>query len=127
MAGDERRYDFGLRGYPQATTPLVRRPRRRMRFDPFSAEWYAAPRREVPRSPRVTQRYNREYVDDRYNERRSDGWSEARFDRLAREGEYGPPYRTVGGTTTGRGVFRPGRPAPGGYGSGYGGRYLDEM
>lgn len=127
MARDERRYDFGLRGYPQAAAPLVRRPRRRMRFDPFSAEWYAASERGVPRSPRVTQRYNREYVDDRYNERRAGGWSEARYDRIVGQDGYGAPYRTVGGTRTGRGMIRPGRPGPGAYGPSYGGRYPDEL
>ena len=129
MSRYDRGYDFGMRGYPQTTRPLARRPTRRPRYDPYVDTYYMAMDGDVPPPNRVSRRYNREYVDDRLNAARGYGYDYGgdRLDRNVDESFYRRPYSTIGGTRTMRGSSDPQRLAPGRYGPSYGGRFPDEI
>lgn len=127
MSRYDRHYDFGMRGYSQTTRPLGRRPMRRPRYDRFFDMPYSAGDGEIPLPNRVTQRYNREYVDDRYDQRFAYGFGGDRFDRTGDDGMYRRPYSTIGGTRTLRGARSPQRFSPGRFGPSYGGRFPDEL
>lgn len=126
MRDRERRYDFGLRGYGETTARRGAGPR-----PPHwqEARHAAGPdprdRRREPRTPRVTARYNRDYVaydrDFGYGARGQDN-DPRNFDRLpgdypldiGDERGYRRPYVTIGGTHTYRGS-----PEATSYGYGY--------
>jgi hypothetical protein len=123
MAGSERRYDFGLRGYPDTTRRRVAGPREpRWEGNRYAAAPDPRDRRREPRTPRVTARYNRDYVaydrEFEYGARGPDniprdrgGWSGDPRAYVEDERGYRRPYSTIGGTRT----FR-GSPEPMGYG-----------
>jgi hypothetical protein len=127
MSRYDRSYDFGMRGYPQTTRPLARRPMRRPRYDRYFDGSYSAADGDFPMLNRVTQRYNREYVDDRLNAARAYGYGGVHSDRTVDESFYRRPYSTIGGTRTMRGSNYPERYSPGRFGPSYGGRYPDEL
>lgn len=124
-----RRYDFGMRGYRETTRPLGRRRFYPPGYDTFYLDSYSEIGQEIPLPNRITRRYNREYVDDRLNRRRrySYGFGGDRLDRMVDEDYYRPPYSTIGGTRTRRGVRPPPPFDPGRYGPDYGGRFPDEL
>lgn len=127
MSRYDRGYDFGMRGYPQTTRPLLRRTPRRPRYDryyDFSGGWDGP---DLPPSNRVSRRYNREYVDDRLNAARAYGYGLRNPNRIVGEDAYRRPYQTIGGTRTSRGTPGPDRYIPGRFGPSYGGRYPDEL
>ena len=127
MGRYDRSYDFGMRGYPQTTRPLVRRRMRRPAYDRYFDYSYSAMDAEVPLPNRVTRRYNEEYLDDRRNRQRAYGFGGDRMDRMVDEGYYRRPYSTIGGTRTLRGTRSPERFDPGRFGPSYGGRFPDEL
>jgi hypothetical protein len=114
MARYVRGYEHGLRGYDQPNRPYRAR---RARAD----RWGAGEERRSGgfRTPRVTQRYNLDYVlgargaDDyprNYNPYTGD-----RPGDIGDPGFYRRPYTTIGGTRTSRGM-----PPPPGYGDEHG-------
>lgn len=127
MSRYDRSYDFGMRGYPQTTRPLGRRPMRRPRYDGYFDLSGPAMDRDFPVPNRVTRRYNREYVDDRLNAARSYGFGFRDYDRMVDEEAYRRPYRTIGGTRTMRGAEDGPRFGQGRFGPSYGGRFPDEF
>jgi hypothetical protein len=129
MSRYDRSYDFGMRGYPQTTRPLGRRPPGRIRYDRyFEAPFAAMDGGDVPLSNRVTARYNRDYVDGYRGYDRGYGFPGGdRVDRTVDESYYRRPYNTIGGSRTMRGARGAQRSAPGQYGPSYGGRFPDEL
>lgn len=107
MARYDRSYDYGLRGYREATWPTGRgaMPRARGEQD------FAYPRTPPGQySNRVTAGYNRDYTYDRpYRgyERNYNPYGGDRIGRIGDMQDYLHSYDTIGGTHTSRGGFRP--------------------
>lgn len=99
----ERSYDSGLRGFPQAARRRGRVPLRE------EGAWGAGEYRGGASTPRVTQRYNREYVHpEKYGRPRGyDPYGGDAPERIVDAGGYWRPYATVGGSRTMRGGGRP--------------------
>src|SRR5690606_16775586 len=125
MTRYDERNDRSMRGDPWP--PPFRRRSRRAVYDRRFQDWYSLGPGEVPLPNRVTRRYNREYVDDRLNERNAYGLGGDRFGRMGGEELYRAPYQTIGGTRTFRGAPPPRRAVPGRFGPSYGGRFSDEV
>jgi hypothetical protein len=107
MPGYDARYDYGLRGrFPEA-------PGQRSGPRPFRGGMRSGPRerRAAPRGPRVTERYNRDYVfggrsEDAYP-RNYNPYGGDRPGQIVDERGYRPPYLSIGGTRTYRGIPEP--------------------
>ena len=124
----DRHYDYGLRGARETGGPRYGAdyggppPSRFPRYD----------ERGIPRTNRVTARYNADYV---YGARGRPGYDHRNYmmytgdrpDRMGDERYYRQPYMTRAGTRTLRGSsFPTGYDYPD-YGPNYGGRYPGEM
>jgi hypothetical protein len=119
MAYNERRYDFGLRGYSDTTRRRMAGPRQPQ--GQASRSGGGADRRDWnsgTRTPRVTARYNRDYVaydrDFDYGARGEDNYPRTfnpfAGDRpldIGDERDYRRPYTTISGTRTFRGAPEP--------------------
>ncbi|HEX7241003.1 MAG TPA: hypothetical protein VF263_12095 [Longimicrobiaceae bacterium] len=109
MARYDRGYDFGLRGYDE-TTSFPRGGGARPRAGGYGRD-FAYPRMAAGGySNRVTARYNRDYTYDRpYRgfERNYNPYGGDRIGRIGDMEDYRHSYRTIGGTSTSRGWFRP--------------------
>jgi hypothetical protein len=118
MRNDRRSYDYGLRGYGETVSP------RRMHAAGREGTSRGGPadgrldRRSEPRTPRVTARYNRDYVaydhDFSYGARGEGNYPRNfnmftgdRPDRIGDPRYYRRPYTTIGGTRTFRGAREP--------------------
>jgi hypothetical protein len=108
MERNERRYDYGLRGYDG------RMEGRSWRNEHGAGERPHNPpreRRSEPRTPRVTARYNRDYV---FGGRGEEGYPRNynlfggdRPDRIGDPRYMRQPYTTIAGTRTYRGSHEP--------------------
>lgn len=128
MSRYDRQYDFGLRGYPQTTRPMI--DRRHARYDRLFGSRYDERDFARPRfNQRVTARYNMDYIRG-YSDARPVEYNMYSGDHPARTGDHrymSRPYLTQGGTRTMRGAsFPTGYDFPD-YGPSYGGRYPDEL
>lgn len=107
MARYDRSYDYGLRGYRETTgrTGPGAPPRAR------SGQDFAYPRTPPGRyDAHVTAGYNRDYTYDRPYRGYERNYNPFGGDRIGRIGDvqdYLHTYRTIGGTHTSRGGFRP--------------------
>jgi hypothetical protein len=104
----DRNYDYGLRGYPQATA-FRGQPTFRQRGSAYDYDLSAnADRHPLPN--RVTARYNMDYVvgnrGDRYP-RNFNAFTGDREDRVGDLRYSRAPYTTIGGTRTYRGGSYP--------------------
>lgn len=130
----DRHYDYGLRGYQEATD--ARRPvgPRGLGYG-YGYDFTYAGGREPRFANRVTARYNRDYTYDRPYRGYRRNFSPYGGDPTMRIGDaqdYLHPYTTIGGTNTWRGAHRPPQDSPRdplqdggrryGYDIGYGGR-----
>jgi hypothetical protein len=116
MANGNRRYDFGLRGSADTSGFRGDAPQRL----PMGGRGPGGggDRRMEPRTPRVTARYNRDYVaydhDFSYGARGEGNYPRNfnmftgdRPDRIGDPRYYRRPYTTIGGTRTFRGAREP--------------------
>lgn len=110
----DRHYDYGLRGYREATAPRNRGTFRSTAYDRPTGAAYDRP---YGLTNRVTARYNAEYVFGDRGDRYPRNYTPFGGDREQRIGDlryYRQPYTTIGGTHTFRGA-----PMPMGYGDDY--------
>ncbi|HET7322381.1 MAG TPA: hypothetical protein VFI96_07810 [Longimicrobiaceae bacterium] len=130
MARYDRRYDYGMRGFPQTAGPRFR-PRVAPYDDDLAYDLSRPPFPPVNDRPnRVVARYNYDYTTPEPHPRYGRNYNMYTGDRMDRMGDdryYRRPYLTIGGTRTMRGSSRPiGYDYPV-YGPDYGGRYPEEL